>query len=294
MISSPRVLAPAKINLTLEILRRRDDGYHGVRSVMVPIGIYDEITVAPDPSGFAFSCNSAQLDATTNLVVQAWDALTPSNQQFRIELVKRIPTQAGMGGGSSDAAAVLLLALNGAFGPMPNRDWITLARNLGSDVPFFLVQTGALVEGTGERVTALGALPPWWCVVVKPEVAISTARAFAWIDERERIAGTRSTSASLLMNDALARANFDDVIAHLQNDFHEVIMERVPEVALTIEALRKAGARHPLLTGSGSACFALARNESEANNIAQALQVHPGSCVFVAPFVQNPSWRTPR
>ena len=102
---------------------------------------------------------------------------------------KRIPVGAGLGGGSSDAAAILRAAIDGALGPLAAQDWLADARALGSDVPFFLTGTGALVEGTGERVTALGALPPWWVVVLAPAVHVDTGDAY------RRLAAARAHAA---------------------------------------------------------------------------------------------------
>jgi 4-diphosphocytidyl-2-C-methyl-D-erythritol kinase len=150
---------PAKINLTLEVVGRRDDGYHALRSVMVPLELADELQITR-AGAFSFDCSDPALEGADNLVVQAALALEPP-PDYALSLHKVIPTQAGLGGGSTDAAGVLRAAMSGAFGRRYDNDWLELARSLGSDVPFFLADTGALVEGTGERVTAVGALPPW-------------------------------------------------------------------------------------------------------------------------------------
>ncbi len=171
------VRAPGKINLTLEILARRDDGYHALRSVMVPVGLYDELELAP-AARFAFACQPPSL-APDNLVTRALARIELADAPFALRLRKRVPVGAGLGGGSSDAAAVLRVAMDGAFGPVPARDWLADARALGSDVPFFLVDGPALVEGTGERVTALGRPPPWWVVLLVPGVHVATGPAYA-------------------------------------------------------------------------------------------------------------------
>ena len=143
----PAFLAPAKINLTLEVLARRDDGYHGVRSVMVPLDFGDEISVTPSDA-FEFTCSRSELEGDANLVVRALRALGDL-PRFRVALRKRIPVAAGLGGGSSDAAAVLRAAMGGAFGPPPAVGWLRIARALGSDVPFFLAGTGRPRRGDG-------------------------------------------------------------------------------------------------------------------------------------------------
>lgn len=127
--------APAKINLTLEVLARRPDGFHGVRSVMVPLDLKDEIAVGPSDR-FVFTCNREELAGDDNSVVRALRELGDL-PPCRVELRKNIPVRAGLGGGSSDAAAVLRAAMLGTFGPQPAVDWLHVARRLGSDVPFF-------------------------------------------------------------------------------------------------------------------------------------------------------------
>ncbi|HET7814509.1 MAG TPA: hypothetical protein VFL13_09060, partial [Candidatus Baltobacteraceae bacterium] len=199
------LVAPAKLNLTLEVLARRPDGLHGVRSVMVPVDICDRLHVTP-ANEFAFSCSRDDL-ARDNIVERAQAALHAASP-FAVRLEKNIPTGAGMGGGSSDAAALLLAAANGMLGDVAPADFLALARSLGSDVPFFLVQAPAIVEGTGERVTALGSPPPWHAVVVQPPVAVSTAWAYARLDETERPSRARNTSVSLQLGEALQRREF--------------------------------------------------------------------------------------
>ncbi|HKU80669.1 MAG TPA: 4-(cytidine 5'-diphospho)-2-C-methyl-D-erythritol kinase, partial [Candidatus Tumulicola sp.] len=252
----PAYLAPAKINLTLEVLARRVDGYHGLRSVMVPLDFGDEIVVEPS-AAFEFACDRRELENDDNLAVRALRALGPL-PPYRVSLRKRIPSEAGLGGGSSDAAAILRAAMEGAFGTPSQRDWIATARALGSDVPFFLAGTGALVEGTGERVTPLGALPRWHALIVTPPVSVSTALAYARLDERPPAVRPRRGSASLSALAALQRGEFEAVESLLHNDFEPVVAGRSPEIATALSALRAAGARRPQLSGSGSSVFALA------------------------------------
>ncbi|MGZ3526931.1 MAG: 4-(cytidine 5'-diphospho)-2-C-methyl-D-erythritol kinase [Vulcanimicrobiaceae bacterium] len=291
-MTDPLVLrAPAKLNLTLEVLQRRADGLHALRSLMVPVDLADELTIAPNATGFAFSCDDSAL-AEKNIVERAVHALDLPDPNIVIHLRKVIPTGAGMGGGSSDAAALLIAAQHGAFGELGPRDYVAIARSLGSDVPFFLAQTGALVEGTGERVTAVGALPPWHAVIVRPPVAVSTAAAYEALDAHERPTRPRSTSVTLEALAALQRADFDRVVELLHNDFEPVITAIAPEVALALEALRAAGAAHPLLTGSGSCVFALVRDAAQAEELASRLALPEQYNVYRAAFAAGSAWRT--
>ena len=288
-MSTPlRLQAPAKINLTLEVLDRRPDGFHGLRSVMVPLALADEIVVEPDPT-FSFRCDDPRLGAD-NLAERAFHALAPASAAH-IDLHKHIPTQAGLGGGSSDAATVLLAAMEGAFGPLPGREWLEIARALGSDVPFFLVQTGALVEGTGERVTAAGALPAWHVLIVKPPVGVSSADAYAALDATPRPSRPRKDSVSLQTLDALQRGAFDEVSALMQNDFEPVVTAAHPEVATAFVALHKAGCARPMLAGSGACVFALARTADECATMHAALRLPEGYETFATSFAHPGTWR---
>jgi 4-diphosphocytidyl-2-C-methyl-D-erythritol kinase len=283
-----RVLAPAKINLTLEVLARRADGYHGVRSVMVPLGFGDELEYEP-AAKFAFSCDLQDLAGNDNLVARAARAL--GEPRFALHLRKRVPTQAGLGGGSSDAATVLLLAASGQLGPVEPFDALAVARSLGSDVPFFLSETAALVEGTGERVTPLGAVPPWWVTIVAPPAAVSTAYAYGRIDAMQREVRPRNVSRSLAAGEALQRGDFAAVEDLLWNDFQPVVCEEAPPIARAIDALREAGSRNPLLAGSGACVFALAPDRASAEAIAAAVRLSDDFTRIVAPFHAAERWR---
>lgn len=282
--------APAKLNLTLEVLDRRPDGYHRMRSVMVPLDLCDEIQIECGGASIEFDCSEPAL-AGGNLVERALHVLRPE-PACRVFLDKRIPTQAGLGGGSSDAAAVLLAAQAGVFGPLDRIDYLAAARELGSDVPFFLVQTGALVEGTGERVTALGAVPPWHALVVKPPVAVSTAWAYEQLDRASRGIRPRNACVSLEMVETLQRRDFKRCIALLQNDFHDVIVPATPEIRIALDLLRSAGADHALLTGSGSCVFTLTESEAAAREIVEAASLPEGFRIYRAAFWNGEAWRS--
>jgi 4-diphosphocytidyl-2-C-methyl-D-erythritol kinase len=291
------VRAPAKINLTLEVLALRSDGYHGVRSVMVPLELADELTIEPS-TGFRFECDRSglakehsELAGEQNLAVAALRALDDELPAVRMLLLKNIPVQAGLGGGSSDAAAVLRAAMAGAFGPVPRCDWMQIARSLGSDVPFFLAGTAALVEGTGERVTPAGAIPPWHLLIVKPPVEVSTAQAYRGIDASQRPQRPRSGCVSIAMLEALQCADFGRVQALLQNDFNDIIAARTHEVAYALSALRAAGAGNALLCGSGSCVFTLAPERSTIEALNARLSLSSRYERFVTRFATTPEWK---
>jgi 4-diphosphocytidyl-2-C-methyl-D-erythritol kinase len=286
--------APAKINLTLEILARRADGYHALRSVMVPIALADELAFAVSER-FAFACEPPSL-AAGNLVPRAFAQVGLAAAPVAVTLRKHVPVGAGLGGGSSDAAGVLHAAMRGAFGDAGARDWVADARALGSDVPFFLADGPALVEGTGERVTALGAAPPWWIVLVVPDAHVATGPAYAALDAARAIhpapTRPRSESTSLRCGEALQRGDYAGVLAALTNDFAPVVREAYPAVDAALRALDDAGAPHrAMLSGSGGACFALFPDETAAHAFAPRLRAPDGASVHVVGFTAGDVWR---
>jgi 4-diphosphocytidyl-2-C-methyl-D-erythritol kinase len=291
------LLAPAKINATLEVLSRRDDGYHTLRSVMLPIGLYDRIDFEPSAKA-RFSASDPEL-AEGNIVERAL-ASAALETKFAVTLHKTIPVGGGLGGGSSDAAAILNAAMAGTLGARPDCDWIDAARRLGSDVPFFLCGTAALVEGAGERITALGVMPAWWILVVRPHAAVATGDAYRLLDEQRdsgmgpaRATRPRATSASLAVVDALQRGDFRSFNASLENDFHDVIAAAYPEVARAAAALRAAGARRAILSGSGSCLFAVFETEAQARESAARLASGADAVAasFIVPLHHDAAWR---
>ncbi len=290
------VTAHAKINLTLEILGRRDDGFHALRSVMVPIALGDELAFAPS-TRFSFVCDRGDL-ASENLVERAFAQAGLAHAPVAASLRKRIPVGAGLGGGSSDAAAVLTAAMAGAFGPAAARDWVADARALGSDVPFFLAGGPALVEGTGERVTALGSPPPWWVVLVVPAVHVATGPAYAALAQARESAPVptrpRAGSASVRCGEALQRRDYGAVLAAMTNDFEPVVRARHPGVDDALRALSDAGAPgRAMLSGSGGACFALFDDAARARAFRERLHVRDAALVDVIPFAPACAWVDP-
>ena len=260
---------------------------------MVPIGLCDELTIEP-ADAFSFTCDDPALEGDDNLAARAARLPGGMAPAASLHLTKRVPTQAGLGGGSSDAAAVLHAAMSGALGAVPQIDWMAAARSLGSDVPFFLTGSAALVEGTGERVTAVGALPDWYVFVIKPPVAVSTADAYAQLDGHERESRPRSSSASLAAVDALQRGDFDATEALMMNDFHDVIVPAHAEIARAVDALLEAGARRAMLSGSGSAVFALAPNARTLMEMERRLDLPQSYARFAVPLAPTPEWRAAR
>ncbi len=281
--------AHAKINLTLDVGPRRPDGYHDIRSVMQTLALYDTLTVTrtPEHPGVVLEvigdeAGGVPADAS-NLVVQAAvrlqkstaarGSLTADQSGLHILLEKRIPSQAGMGGGSSDAAAALLAVSELLNLHFSLRRLTELAATLGADVPFFLDGGTALVEGLGELITLLPPAPPFDVVVVKPPVGVSTALAYGALDaEVARETGT-ATERWLTGSDTFA------------NDFERVILPAYPEVARAYSVLtwtdETGESFKPLLCGSGAALFFRASSEAAARRLAARAKAHDIGKVWV-------------
>lgn len=264
--------ACAKVNLTLCVGGKRPDGYHTVTSVMQRIGLWDTVTVRGSTGEDALHCDVLVTErAEDNLCMKAlrvFFAETGARSGgVTITLKKRIPTQAGLGGGSSDAAAVLR-ALRTLYAPdMTDGQLEGMAAQLGSDVPFFIRGGTALATGRGEVITPLPGLKNGWFVVVKPEEGYSTAEMYRRLDEP----GSMLVRNSRYMQDAVAANNVHAVAAELHNSFERVVPKGSSLWAIK-DALRAQGALGTLLSGSGSAVFGLFDDRNAAIAAAELLR----------------------
>lgn len=241
-----KLRSPAKINTVLRVLWRRDDGYHDVALSLLPVSLYDTVTIGPGPAGIRLAVDSTQAlgEPAENLVYRAATAfceVTGERPALTLALAKRIPAGAGLGGGSGNAAAALL-GLNALAGyPLHAARLAELALGLGSDVPYFLDPRPCWGLGRGERLSPIPAPPALPLLIVVPPLAISTAEAYAQVTPRE----APEVPPAL---DSLG-----DVMAALHNDFAEPLTRRHPVLGEVRAALLAAGAQGALLTGSGAA-----------------------------------------
>ena len=260
----------AKLNLTLEIAEKRPDGYHDLRSVMTCCDLHDTLTVEM-AEGISMTCDDESLACdSSNLCVRAAEVFfadTGIRGGCTIHLEKVIPMQAGLGGGSADAAAVLR-ALRRLYAPeLPDERLEQMAEKLGSDVPFCVRSRTALCEGRGEKLTPLGKLPKLWYVIVKPEESYSTgvmyAALYACAVHRER------TTDALLS--AIEKRKKKEIYASLNNDFHLALPQdsAVPAIRAILSEM---GAGAALMSGSGSAVFGMYDNIYKAKVAAMLLQ----------------------
>jgi 4-diphosphocytidyl-2-C-methyl-D-erythritol kinase len=300
VMSAARVVeAPAKVNLLLRVLGRRPDGYHDIETLFQAISLADEVTVrVGGPDGEAAGPAAGRVDLEVvgpdlgppheNLVHRAATRFLETaghSGRVRLRLVKRIPAGAGLGGGSSDAAAVLrcLADLVGGVGPDRLR---AIAAELGSDVPFFLGPSPLAVgRGRGERLSALPALAPAHLVIALPPVHVSTASAYADLaDERAGHASptsSRGIEPEEVVLEEVARS-WESVAQHPENDFQSGVAERHPEVRRSLEGLRAGGARWALLSGSGGAAFGVFDRREDADAAALRLEERLGWRFVVA------------
>jgi 4-diphosphocytidyl-2-C-methyl-D-erythritol kinase len=270
--------APAKVNLGLHVLGKRPDGYHNLVSLMVPVSLCDELRFELNPRKIELHCPNSDLPTTEeNLVYQA--ARLALDECARvggvtIELRKNIPEGAGLGGGSSDAAATLL-AVNQLLGsPMEDGDLYRLAAKLGADVPFFLLGRWAVAQGTGDLLTPVENVPILWTVLLYPNFQVSTRWAYENLTLTSRANGSKfntlgdtyggrltASYQKLLDRQGLA---LKDLFALLVNDFEPLVFGHYPQLHDLKISLLAAGAQAVSMTGSGPTLVGLFRSEQEA------------------------------
>jgi 4-diphosphocytidyl-2-C-methyl-D-erythritol kinase len=275
MISAMRVRAFAKINLSLRVLGTRLDGYHRVRTVFQSIALHDTLTIRAARGPLHLTCDDPSCpDDDANLIGRAADRVWHAAQRrgaprdVAVALKKRIPIEAGLAGGSSDAAAALR-----AFGRLWRVDRARLraiGRELGADVPYFFEGGTVLGLERGDRLFPLIDYPAAWVVLVLPGFGVSTREAFGWFDSDSgrRARGVRPKGAG-----GRARAPDGPALgpADLVNDLEPPVAARHPEISRSVGALRKAGASHAAMTGSGSTVFGLFARRTQAAAAARLL-----------------------
>ncbi len=283
--------APAKINLGLRLLDVRDDGYHTLESVFAPIEIWDELEIelspgerrivlemeppVPDELPVALSAVTAGPD---NLVVRAAVAFckqTGLEGRIRLRLRKQIPASAGLGGGSSDAAAVLLGLASLFDGELAHGTLHSLALSLGADVPFFLSPCPALVSGIGEKIESLAGLPPLDLVVANPGISLATAEVYRVADAL-RSALTEPKSGSTMRAISRLRGETGDLAPALGdlliNDLEPAARRLCPPVARLMKRLREVGAIGVSMSGSGATVFGVFESGDRAGRAAEMLR----------------------
>lgn len=266
--------AYAKVNLTLDVLGKRDDGYHELASIMQGISLQDDVEIDVNTGRpWKLSCNLEGIPCDArNLAWKAakcyCDSLNKDPKGLEIRIFKRIPNEAGMGGGSADAAAVLR-ALNRYFGePLNIMELADLGAKIGSDVPFCVLCGTAMCEGRGEILRKLPDMPDCFIVVVKPEFSVSTPALYRKIDEVDVKAHPDNPG----MEEALISGDLGRVAKLIYNVFDPVVTADHPELDEIKAIFRENGALGCQMTGSGSACFAVMADQSSVEALAARLE----------------------
>ncbi len=260
---SIHVLAPAKLNLFLKITGKRENGYHKLVSIFVPVSLYDELVFTRTGHELEFYCKGKKLpEGEKNLVNRAARLFFDKsglNPGVRIILNKNIPIASGLGGGSSDAAATLK-GLNRLFEcPLPEEGLNPLAVSLGADVPFFLKQSPALVTGIGEKIEPIKMPPGLWYVIFSPAIEVSTE----WAYKKIKLKLTKNLEQDII--DSLKIFDYYNIPDILSNDLEKVTLERHPFLCLIKASLIDSGARGSLMTGSGPSLFGVFDSKKQAN-----------------------------
>jgi 4-diphosphocytidyl-2-C-methyl-D-erythritol kinase len=265
------VRAHAKVNLDLRIFGTRPDGYHELRTVFQSIELHDTLICVGRPGPFALKSRSMAIPLDhTNLVWKAaaalWKALgrggDPTDASVTLEKV--IPTEAGLGGGSADAAAALL-AFARLWGGVPITLLREVAAGIGADVSFFLSGGTALGLGRGEEIYPLVDLPPHWVVIVRPAFGVSTAEAYGWYDE------DRTTGVKEPRDFQVLPVPWPSRAAQMINDLEPPVVRRHPEILEIKAQLKEGGAVAAAMSGSGSAVFGLFRTRHGAAKMLRPL-----------------------
>jgi 4-diphosphocytidyl-2-C-methyl-D-erythritol kinase len=276
--------SPCKVNLILNILGRRADGFHELETVMQPVNLFDRLSFTQRGREVRLTCSEPTLPTdSSNLVHRAASAFLRQagiSDGVEIHLEKKIPMAAGLGGGSGNAATTLL-ALNELFGhPLPATRLQEIAASLGSDIPFFLQKNPALAVGRGEQVTSLDSFPALNAaafLLIHPGFGIATAWAYKELARFPKALNGESGRAQRLIH-VLQSSDLRTAGAELYNSLEAPALEKYPLLALYQEFLRSEGAPAVLMSGSGSTTFAIAPSQADARRLENRLIEKFGPC----------------
>lgn len=264
--------APAKINYRLDVLRRREDGYHDLRMVMQRVDLCDEIEIRlAEQPGIRVTCGSEGVpDGPGNIAWRAADALLQLSDWhggIDIFIDKRIPVAAGLGGGSSDAATVIMGVNEILELGLSDQRLREIGVRLGADVPFFIYKKTAIAEGIGDQFTPLENVPQLWIVLANPGVHVSTG----WVYQNLQLTGKREIAKIPSSYNGL-----EDVCAILSNDLEPVTFTKFPVVQQLKNLLGSWGAAASLMSGSGATVFGLFADEVKAREVANRIAEERG------------------
>ena len=286
------VRTPAKINLYLRVLGKRDSGYHDIESVLVPVSLHDRILLEKTEESLEViieDSSSVPVDAIRNghsednLMIKAAMALkknTGFQGGVRMCLEKNIPIGGGLGGGSADAAGVLI-GLNQLWDTgLSRKELITLGGGLGCDIPALIHGGAVLMEGLGEKVSpvsmAKGEKSLWWLVLINPGFGVSTGDIYA----RYSLSLTSVLNPIKHVISALKEGDANLAVKGLFNALQDTVFRKYPLIEIIAENLAKAGSSGVLLSGSGASVFGMARDEEHARELSERVRQLPGCSVW--------------
>lgn len=282
------VTAPAKLNFFLEITGKRNDGYHIVNMVMQSVSLFDEVTVSKERGNkIKVSCTDKEIpcDSTNTAYIAAqkfFEYAGIPQRGLSIKIKKRIPSQAGMAGGSTDAAAVLT-AMNSIFDTDYSKSELAdIGAQVGADVPFCIYGGTMTAEGIGTILSPLPDIPDCFIVIVKPDIKISTKDAYQKSDET----GYDILRSSESMVECICNGSLDEIGKNLYNKFEEIV--DVPEIKEIKKCMKHFGALGACLTGSGSAVFGIFADKSDADDCICRLETTFDNIYLVHPTSDGP------
>lgn len=278
--------SPAKINLCLSVLGRRPDGYHDVEMLMQMVGLYDEVTVAQGGDGVTVKCDDASVPSGEKNIV--WKAATEmlkaagSRAGFSVEIKKRIPVAAGLGGGSGNAAAVLAAANSLLGAGFDQKQLSEVGARIGMDVPFFFHGPTALARGRGEVLATLPPLPQFWVLLVNPGFETSTA----WVYKNLNLRLTKKVDCT-----KIARLTIRNIAEGLHNDLETVTAAAHPVIGRIEAALMTRGALGVRMSGSGPTVFGIFETEAACRAAADGLsqeewRIYPAMTLTESPMTE--------
>lgn len=271
----------AKINLGLKIIKKRTDGYHEIQTILQQIGLFDQLKIKMVSSGIHVVCQNENVpEDKRNLVYKAAQLLIQTagiKNGVHVCIDKKIPVGAGLGGGSSNAAATLI-GMNQLWGlGFDKNKLISIGKKIGADVPFFIFGNTAWATGIGDKLYKLPAAPTMWLALIFPNIHISTH----WVYENLNLGLTRENNNIKMLEFALVNHNIFEIGRYLYNDLESVVIRKHPEIQEIKDVLCSMGAIGSLMSGSGSSVFGLFLNKEEAANVCRELIKNKNWTVFL-------------
>lgn len=272
------VEAPAKINLHLHVYPGKVEGYHELRSLFVMVSLYDELRLSADDHGDCKIIGMDQVPRKENLIWKAWKKYTETTGDVfgvKVLCTKRIPAMSGLGGGSSDAAAMLkcldLASVRSGRKPLGPKGLKKIAESLGSDVPFFLEGPAALGEGRGEKLTLISLPREYPLVLVRPDPDIATGEAYDYLDKSKNRSDPDPAAEDLVRSFSEETPDTWGTLG-FYNSFTPVMCVKYPEIESLIDDLYQKGSAYANMSGSGSAVYGVFLEKKTAEEAAENLK----------------------